>query len=155
MREPAIAWWPGTIEPGRIDRHVTSTMDFFPTAVALAGAELPTDRIIDGENLLPLLRGETGEPVRDVYFYYRGEQLYAVRKGPWKAHFITQWAYTPDSEPTVHETPELYNLELDPSEKYNVAEEHPEVIEEIRQEVEHHEAALERVPPQLDARIGS
>ena len=155
MREPAIAWWPGTIAPGTVDRHVTSTMDLFPTAAALAGTDVPTDRTIDGENLLPLLRGESDEAVRDVYFYYRGEKLYAVRKGPWKAHFITQWAYTPESEPTVHETPELYHLELDPSEKYNVAEEHPDVIKEIRQAVERHEANLERVPTQLDERIGS
>ena len=155
MREPAIAWWPGTIEAGQVERRVTSTMDLFPTAADLAGTDVPDDRTLDGENLLPLLRGETDEPVRDAYFYYRGEQLYAARVGPWKAHFITQWAYTPESQPTVHETPELYHLELDPSEKYNVADEHPEVIEEIRQAVEQHEATLERAPTQLNARIGS
>ena len=155
MREPAIAWWPGTIAPGQVERHVTSTMDLFPTAAALAGADLPEGRTLDGKNLLPLLKGETDEAVREFYFYYRGETLYAVRMGPWKAHFITQWAYTPDSEPTVHETPELYHLELDPSERFNVAEEHPEVIRRIREAVERHEAELERMPTQLEARVGS
>src|SRR5690606_34922508 len=104
-------------------------------------------------DLGPLLRGESDAEVRETHFYYRGETLYAVRRGPWKAHFITQWAYTPGSAASVPPTPELYNLDVDPSEQYDLSERHPEIIEEIRRAVAEHEAGLVRVPSRLEARI--
>lgn len=153
MRVPGIAWWPGSIPPASVNMHVASTMDLLPTAASLAGAEVPDDRIIDGKNLLPLLKGEKDEAIHDAFFYYHGETLHAVRKGPWKAHFITAWAYADDNQRMVHETPELYHLDQDPSEKYNLADEHPEIIEDIRRAVQQHEANLERVPTRLEARL--
>jgi arylsulfatase A-like enzyme len=153
MREPAIAWWPGTVPAGSVNMQITGTMDLLPTAAALAGAEVPLDRVIDGKSLLPLLSGKSDEAIHDTFFYYRGETLYAARKGPWKAHFITEWEYTPDTGRVVHETPELYHLENDPSESYNIADGHPDVIEEIRRAVERHEANLERVPTRLEATL--
>jgi arylsulfatase A-like enzyme len=153
MRVPAVAWWPGTVPPNAVSAAVTSTMDLFPTALAMAGRPLPTDRVIDGRSLLPLLRGVSAEPVRDVFFYYRGATLYAVRMGPWKAHLITEWAYLADNQRTEHDPPLLYNLEHDPSERYDVAAEHPDVIADILREVERHRAGLEARPSQLDARI--
>jgi arylsulfatase A len=153
MRVPALAWWPGVIPGGKVIPHLTSTMDLLPTALALVGREAPADRIIDGKNLLPLMTGETDAPLHETFFYYRGETLYAARKGPWKAHFITQWAYEPGSDRVYHDPPELYQLDHDPSEQYNVADSYPDIIEEIRREVERHDAALQRVPSQLEARI--
>ena len=81
--------------------------------------------------------------------YYRGEQVFAARKGPWKAHFITQGAYGPPAR-KEHEVPELYHLLHDPSEKYNIAAEHPEVIEEIRKMVAEHEKTVKPVVNQLE-----
>jgi len=147
MREPAIAWWPGTIQPGQVTQALGTTMDLFTTSLALAGADIPSDRIIDGVDLTPILTGQS-ESVRDLVFYYRENRLFAVRKGPWKAHFITQSSYVGD-EPVTHETPELYNVEVDPSERFNVAEEHPDVIAEIREAFEEHERNLERMEDQL------
>ncbi|MBW3629327.1 MAG: sulfatase [Gemmatimonadetes bacterium] len=105
MRVPAIAWWPGTIAAGRVSESLASTMDLFPTALAMAGGAPPRDRVMDGVSLLPLLRGER-QPPRDPVFFYRGTRLFAVRKGPWKAHLITQSAYGTDA-PVVHDTPGL------------------------------------------------
>lgn len=147
MRVPGIAWWPGTVEASAVTSAVASSMDLFTTALELAGAEVPQDRIIDGVSLLPVLRGETDKG-REVLLYYRGEHLYAVRKGPWKAHFITQAGY--GDEPHPHDPPLLFHLGHDPSEKYNVAKEHPEVLEAIRKVVEAHQARLERGEDQLD-----
>ncbi len=153
MRVPAVAWWPGTVPPGTVNMQFASTMDLLPTSTALAGADVPQDRVIDGRSLLPLLSGESDDAIHDAFFYYRGETLYAARMGSWKAHFITEWAYTDDARRIVHETPELYHLDEDPSEKYNIAADHPEVIEAIRRVVEQHEAGVERVPSRLEARI--
>ncbi len=153
MREPALAWWPGVIRPGTVVDAVTSTMDLFPTALAMAGLDLPDDRIIDGRNLLPILSDGSQTKIRDTYFYYRGTTLYAVRKGPWKAHFVTEWAYTSDNRRTVHDPPLLFHLDRDPSEKYNVAEAHPDVVADIIEIAEQHSASMQPRPTQLDARI--
>jgi arylsulfatase A len=103
-------------------------------------------------DISPALLG-TGPSPRDVMFFYRGTRLYAVRKGPFKAHFITQDAYGP-GKPESHDPPLLYHLGHDPSEKYNVAEKHPDVIAEIRKLAEAHQAAMEPGEPQLEAIIG-
>ena len=147
MREPAIAWCPGTIRPGSVSTEMGSTMDLFTTALALAGIVIPGDRVIDGKDLSPVLL-ETGKSAMEIMFYYRGTKLTAVRKGPWKAHFITQSGYRNDRK--EHDPPALYHLEHDPSEKYDVAEKHPDVIADIRAEVERHRASLKPVTLQLE-----
>ncbi|MCB0853377.1 MAG: sulfatase, partial [Bacteroidetes bacterium] len=124
MREPCIFWAPGSIKPGVVT-DIGTTMDLYTTFSKLAGVEIPDDRVVDGIDLSPVLfDGKKGN--RNHMFYYRGDMLYAVRVGDYKAHFITQDAYGPNRN--EHEIPLLYNLSVDPSEKYDVAEEHPEVI---------------------------
>jgi arylsulfatase A-like enzyme len=123
-------------------------MDLFNTAAALAGAAVPNDRPIDGRSMLPLLFG-TGPGERDTFFYYRDTQLYAVRKGPWKAHFVTRSAYGRDPA-EKHDPPLLFHLGHDPSERYNVAAEHPEVLADLAREVERHRAGVVPGKPQLD-----
>ncbi len=151
MREPGIAWWPGTIKPASVTHELGSTMDLFATCLTLAGVEIPADRVIDGRDMTPILKGK-GKGKRDSVFYYRGEQLYAMRKGAYKAHFITQGAYD-GTKPEKHEKPLLFNLEVDPGEKWDVAQNHADVLAEIGQEVERHQRNLKRGKVQLDARI--
>jgi len=148
MRVPAVAWWPGTIEPGRTSAALATTMDLYATALALAGVDLPTDRVVDGVDLMPVLRGER-EQVRDLVFYYRGTRLFAVRQGPWKLHFITQSAYVGD-QPVIHDPPALYNLDQDPSERFDITADHPEAIAAILSAVDEHRARLTPAPTQLD-----
>lgn len=155
MREPSIAWWPGKIKAGAVTQALGTTMDLFPTAMEIAGGTMPTDKPYDGVSLLPVLT-ERQESVRDVVFYYRGQQLYAIRKGAWKAHFITiEGVYTKQNRVTSFETPLLFNVETDPSERFNVAEKHPDVIEEILKVKEDHESNLIKAPSQLEKRISS
>ncbi len=149
MREPTIAWWPGRIKPS-VRHDVASTMDIFATACKLTGTALPKDREMDSHDLTPVLFG-TGKSTREALFYYRGYNLMAVRKGPWKAHFMTQDAYGPKSrERETHETPLLYNLEVDPSEKWNVAEKHADVLDDIAKMVEAHQAKMKPAVSQLE-----
>ena len=150
MREPTIFWWPGRIPPGTI-MDMGTTMDIFPTFCKLAGVEVPGDRIYDGEDISQALFG-TGHTGRDVVFYYRGTRIFAVRKGPYKAHLITKSAYGPDDE-MEHDPPLLYHLEHDPSELYNIADQHPGAIEDIRAEIEKHRQTLEPVENQLQKMI--
>jgi arylsulfatase A-like enzyme len=122
-------------------------MDLFPTCVNLAGAELPRDRLMDGVDIAPLLF-DTGTVERDVFVYYRGATLYAARLGPWKAHYITRSAYGPD-QPQTHDPALLFHLGIDPGERFNVADKHPEVLAEIAKAVERHRATVEPVSSQL------
>jgi arylsulfatase A len=140
MREPAIAWWPGRIAAGVVNHELACTMDLFPTALKLAGAQIPADRVIDGLDMAPVLFG-TGPSLRDVFLYYRGTRLYAARQGPFKAHFITQPGYGPEA-PVPHEPPLLFHLAKDPSERFNVSTNYPNVLADIALAVKEHQAGL-------------
>jgi len=149
MREPGIFWWPGTIQPG-VCRKMATLMDVFPTFLELAGVPLPADRELDGRSLVPVLLGK-GDGGAKVLFYYNNTVLMAVRKGPWKAHLLTRTGYGPESKKIeTHDPPLLFNLYEDPSEKYNVAKDHPDVVADLLAEVERHKAALKPGTPQLD-----
>ncbi|NQU85204.1 MAG: sulfatase [Mariniphaga sp.] len=149
MREPTIFLWKNQLHSGVVS-DMGSTLDLLPTFCSLAGVELPKDRIYDGNNLsTTLLKGKISP--RNEMIYYRGQKIYAARKGAFKAHFITKSAYGGEDE-KVHETPLLYNLDVDPSEKYNLAKEHPEIIKEIWQLVEVHKKSVIPVKDQLEER---
>ncbi len=147
MREPTIFWYPGKIKPGVVAEMAT-TMDLLPTIAKLANANLPTDRIYDGYDIYPTLLGKSESP-RDVVFYYRGTDVFAIRKGAYKAHFITQSEYGNDAK-KVQDPPLLFNLNVDPAEKYNIAEAHPEVIKEIKQILAEHLKTIVPVENQLE-----
>lgn len=149
MREPTIFWWPGKIKPGVV-REIGSTLDMLPTCASLCGAKLPQDLVLDGYDISPALLG-TGPSPRKEMFYYRGEQLYAVRQGPYKLHFTTQSGY--GDKPHKHDPPALYNLEHDPSEKYDIAKDHPDVVAELTKLAEAHKQAMVPGKPQLIERI--
>ncbi|MBN2313287.1 MAG: sulfatase-like hydrolase/transferase [Sedimentisphaerales bacterium] len=150
MREPCIMWWPGKIQPGVVN-DMGATMDVYTTILTLAGAEVPSDRVVDGLDISPALFG-TGPSPRQVVYYYRGAKLYAIRKGPYKAHFFTRSAYGRDEE-VRHNPPLLYHLGRDPSEKYDISKDHPEVLADIQKEVALHLANLTPGEDQLAKRI--
>jgi arylsulfatase A-like enzyme len=148
MRVPAIAWWPGKIAPRTTTSALATTMDLFATSLALAGAALPTDRPLDCVDLRPVLFGNGPGP-RETVWFYRGSSLYAVRHGDYKAHLITQPAYGPEPA-KKHDTPLLYHMPVDPSEKFDVAAKHPDVLAAIAKRVEKHRAGLKIAPSQFD-----
>ena len=150
MREPTLFWQPGLVKPG-IVRDLGATLDLLPTFAALAGVPAPSDREMDGYDLTPALRG-TGQSPRDRIFYYRGTSIWAARQGPWKVHYRTKSGYLRD--PIIdHDPPLLYNLEVDPGEKYNVAADHADVIAAIGAMVEEHRATVKPTKDMLADRI--
>jgi len=120
--------------------------------LVLAGVKVPTDRIIDGVDMSPILFGNgNGRSLRDTMIYYRGDELFAIRKGQFKAHFQTAPGYGTPGNPVKfekHDPPLLFDLGSDPGEKVNVAEDHPEVLVEIQRELEKHLAELVKGKPQ-------
>jgi len=85
-------------------------------------------------------------------FFYRGETLYAVRNGSYKAHFITENAYGPDRQRQEHKPPLLYNLDRDPSERFDIAKDNPDVLDEIHKIAQMHRQTVKRVENQLEKR---
>ena len=125
-----------------------TTMDLLPTFCKLANSTLPNDRIYDGYDISPVILG-TGPSPRDIVMYYRDTEVFAIRKGAYKAHFVTQSEYGQD-KPLIQDPPLLFNLNVDPSEKYNLAADHPEVIAEIRKVLEEHRQKVVPVENQLE-----
>jgi uncharacterized sulfatase len=147
MREPAIFYWPGKIEP-EVVAGIGSGLDFLPTLAAIAGADLPGDRLYDGVDLSEtLLRG--GPSPREELFFWRFQDVFAVRKGPYKAHFTTMNSFS-TQPPEQHQSPLLFNLEVDPSEQFNIADQHPEVVAELSRLVADHKKTIEPVVDQLN-----
>jgi arylsulfatase A-like enzyme len=150
MRVPAIFRWPGAIPPGVVT-DTGATLDLLPTLAALAGASVPTDRVFDGYDLSAVLRGLARSPRQDV-FYYRGPKLYALRHGPWKAHFFTRSEYGDDPE-VAHDPPLLHHLDQDPGEKFDVASRHADVVATLRKIAADHAQTLRPVENQIVKRL--
>jgi len=150
MRVPTVFWAPERIAPGIITQ-MGSTMDLFHTFSKIAGIPLPDDRILDSHDLSPLLF-EKEKTSREQLFYYRGTQLYAVRYGAYKAHFITQGEYGQFGGKEEHNPPLLYNLNHDPSEQFDIAEAHPEILKKIEAIVSEHKNKMVPGPDQLKDR---
>ena len=149
MREPTVMWAHPQQLAGGVVTDMGSTLDLLPTFAKLAGAELPDDRTYDGHDLGPVLDG-SGESPRKTMFFYHGEQLFAVRHGDFKAHWKTKTSYVGQKNAEVHDPPLLYNLSIDPSEKHDIAADHPQVIAELEAIAEAHRSGIEPVTNQLE-----
>jgi len=126
MRVPCIMRWPGRIPEGTVCRALATAMDFYPTLAELCGIPVPEDRRIDGKSILSLMRKPDAESPHDVFFYYAGNALEAVRNRAWKLHV----------RKGAREVGELYNLEEDAGETTNVYESHPSVVADLMAQLE-------------------
>ncbi|MCP4037014.1 MAG: sulfatase, partial [bacterium] len=84
FRVPFVAWWPGRIAPGSVSDVPAMNIDLFPTFLALAGLQPPSDRVIDGSDLWPVLSGQEAGPVQRPLFFFHDYDVEAVRLGRWK-----------------------------------------------------------------------
>lgn len=140
MRVPTIFWWPGKIQPG-VKKDLGSTLDLMATFAAISGGEVPKDRKLDSYDLSSVLFRDQESP-REEMFFWTNAQLHAVRSGPWKLHVKMREAVNYGNEVKL-EKPELYHLERDISEKYNVADKYPESVEALRKRIEKHQRDLD------------
>jgi len=152
QRVPAI-FWGADIKSGVID-EIGSTMDLFPTIVDLSNSAKISDRVIDGVSIKQTLLHHS-QSERDKIFFYREREIYALRHGKFKAHFITKGAYNypiGSNKKIVLDIPLLFNLDVDPSEKYNIAEKYPEKVKEIKKIAENHINSFDPPMSLLDSR---
>jgi arylsulfatase A-like enzyme len=120
MHVPYFMRWPARIQPGTKYAEPVGHVDIFATTAAAAGAAVPTDRVIDGVDLLPFVTGQnTGLPHKDLF--WRSGNYRVVLAGGWKFQRMTQ----PEKQ-------FLFNLTADPTEQHNVLASEPEKLKELR-----------------------
>ena len=117
QRVPCVVSWPGTIPAGQVVRDVATTMDILPTVAAFAGAPLH-GAILDGHDVSDLLTGAPGatSPTEHFLYYTSKGDLAGIRRGPWKLLLAKG---------------ELFHLEHDVSEQWNVAGQNAELVAEL------------------------
>lgn len=151
QRVPAIFWAPGTIRPAVIS-EMGSTLDLLPTIAHMAGVAIPGDRPYDGYDLTTVLKTGSGSP-RNEMFFYHGTRIFAARKGDFKVHFYENNPIGYPERMRKLDTLRLYNLQHDPSEKFDLAATHVDKIKEIHDLVRQHRATVDSVGSQLEKRI--
>ncbi len=120
IRVPFIVRWPDKFPDGMVCHEPVISLDVMPTVCAAAGAELPDDRLYDGRNMLPAILGRTKKPLHKALFWYDGTDQWAVRMGKWK--LLSRKGSL-----------ELYDLASDISEKHDLKEQNPQVVQRLQQ----------------------
>ena len=142
FRVPCVMRAPGRIPAGAVCDEITSTQDIMPSLAKLAGATVPTDRVIDGVDITAVMHGVDGaETSRETFYYYVRNDLHAVRVGKWKLHVArdadSTWArYYRDGDLFDISSPMLFDLEADIGETTDVAAANPAVVSNLLEYIE-------------------
>jgi arylsulfatase A len=128
QRVPCVMKWPKGIPAGLVSDELALSMDLMPTFAHMAGAELPTERSLDGKNIIDLMSGKAGALSPHEYFFYGNS---AVRKGDWKYH--ARETFKVKATARDFKGPTLYNLKEDIGESNNVIDRYPEIAEQLAQ----------------------
>ncbi len=127
VRVPLIVRWPGTVPAGAVTAEVGATVDLYATLITAGEGGLPSG--VDGHDLAALWAGRTEQSPRREFIYHRGSQAQGIRVGPWKLRTV--------------EGEELFHLDVDPSERYNVADEQPEIVAALKGRLSEFRARVE------------
>lgn len=153
VRVPCIMRWPGRIPEGTVQHQPAMTIDILPTITSIIGAPLPAKQI-DGKNIWPLIVNDPGakSPHEAYYFFYGRNELQGMRSGKWKLYFPHTYTSAKghrgrdDGQPVEYSMAkmglELYDLEKDVSETFNVASEHPSVVDSLQRMADNVRAKL-------------
>lgn len=121
-RVPGIIRWPAQIPSGQVTDQLVGMPDIYRTLLTAGEGELP-DHTLDGYDIMPFLTGATDTSPREEYAYFAFGKLEAMRVGEWKLRVTSG-------------RPELFNLQADPGEQFNRAEDKPDVVKDIRTRME-------------------
>ena len=136
-------YWAKHIPEGSVCHEMATMMDFLPTLARITGAQVPSDRKIDGYDLLPLITDKNAKSHYDFFCYYgRDGKLAAIRKGNWKLHLLEPSEKWVGKQPVIEALlntkpttplPWLYNLSSDIGETQNVAASNPEIVRQLKE----------------------
>ncbi len=132
LRVPALLRWSGVLDAGRDLDRLTNPIDWLPTFAAACGVPLPSDRVIDGANLWPLLTGQVAAedwPDRSIPIQWHRGDLPVRYRNAANLHQRLKWYRPAEDAPD-----ELYDVAADPSEEHNLAASQPEATARLRAE---------------------
>ena len=133
VRVPMFVKWPAQIAPGTVVDTPVAHIDLLPTLASAAGAPLPTDRVIDGRNILPAATGEGNIERPDDALFWSSGSYRVVRAGDWKLQ-----------TDRLQEKVWLFDLATDPTEQTNLADTEPSKVAELQALIDaHYEDAVE------------
>ncbi|MFP6656503.1 MAG: arylsulfatase [Myxococcota bacterium] len=116
LRVPFLMRWPGRVPAGMVSNEIVHETDLVPTLAKMAGAKIPTDRLLDGVDQGAFLRGQQPKSNREAVVIYVGEQVYGVKWRNWK--MATREVDAGFGVPVEnYQIPLFYNLHLDPKEE--------------------------------------
>jgi len=141
IRVPGIIRWPGRIRPDTTSAEPVNGTDVLPTLCAMASAEVPRDRPIDGVSILPLFEGK--DLRRRLPLYWRYDK--ALSKPFTVAMRQRQWKILADNTMTRFE---LYNVEQDIAEENNLAQREPEQLAKMKKTLAKLHAEIDSEGPQ-------
>lgn len=147
VRVPAVIWGKGNVTAKQVT-EVGSSLDLLPTFVKLAGGTLPTDRVYDGYDLSNVLSGKTNKSPRDENYYYHADILVGVRKGNYKLLLYSNSEVAYPDELKKLDKPVLFNINEDITERYDIADKHPDVVQQLLTLLEQHSKTIVRVEDQ-------
>ena len=124
-RVPFLARWPGRIPAGAVSSDLARTLDILPTIAGIVGVPLPAGRVIDGQDIRTFLEGQVPSPAEWFFYYDAGGRLEGVRDRRWKLHLT----FPEKAEPVTA----LFDLSVDPSERWDVAADHPDIVSRLRE----------------------
>lgn len=144
IRVPAIFRWPGVIKPGTVVQQAAGVVDILPTLADIVGAKLPDSRTIDGVSLLPALQGKPLQREKPLYWFYSPSRpVCVVRQDDWSLvadptldlsrDNMFREAFIGDIKATELTNFRLYNVRTDPGQEHDLAAEHPERFEAMKQ----------------------
>lgn len=116
-------YWPETIKANQTNREVVSAIDFFPTFINIAGAKLPEQVHIDGQSLYPFENGIINSK-RKIFFYTHNDYVEGLRDNEWKLRITEEHGI------------ELFNLNEDQGEQYNLANENFNLVKTLYNKME-------------------
>jgi len=142
QRVPAIFSWPGIIPSNSMCSEIITSMDLFPTLQQITQAEVPQELEFDGCDISELFSNPEVEtlPERPFFYYSRDGKCEAVRFGKWKLHIEKSRGWTSNEPFPVS----LYDLETDISEKNNLVEDYPEMVEKLKLMISEFDASLNK-----------
>ena len=134
IREPFVARWPGQISAGTMNHEFTTTLELFPTFLAVAGAKPPKGVKLDGFNMMPVMKGEEKSQRREMYWQ-------AQRR---KAARIDNWKWVEQGEKRGGG---LFDLSTDIGEQNDLSEKRPEILKMVKGKWDAWRKEMDEVPP--------
>ncbi|MBN2271337.1 MAG: sulfatase [Sedimentisphaerales bacterium] len=162
LRVPMIARWPGKIPAGVVNNSLAGTIDMLPTILKAASVPVPSDRVIDGMDIMPMLRSGKAESPHEAIFGMQGTNLATIRSGKWRLHVrspggkadrddawvdprgpdgVTILAPYEQARPSQYpgategdgpKTMMLFDIESDPAEQHDLSAKYPDVVKRLK-----------------------